>query len=187
MACIARLAQMADDVVGMEVDDHACDEKRGSDVKIGFGEPAFVIVGRRDVEDPAALHQGVERIEEHAHSHDTGRHFRIAPDQQRKDERPLQVVSLEQDQQGQRRRFPRAVGEEPENGHGDEYRTLHQHPADPVRDREAVFTVEEIAVSGLEIMECDVNRQGQQGHDDQKNVKICCHAAKVFTYFIKGG
>jgi len=96
-------------------------------------------------------------------------------------------VSLEQDQQGQRRRLPRAVGEEPENGHGDEYRTFHQHPADPVRDRKAVFTVEEIAVSGLEIVECDVNRQGQQGHDDQKNVKICCHAAKVFTYFIKGG
>ena len=50
--------------VGVEVDDHACDEECGSDVKIGFGKPAVVIVGRGDIEDPAALHQGVERIEQ---------------------------------------------------------------------------------------------------------------------------
>ena len=64
MACIARLAQMADDVVGMEVDDHACDEECGSDVKIGIGETAYVIVGTRDVEDKEAWKQLREDVKE---------------------------------------------------------------------------------------------------------------------------
>lgn len=139
---VARFAQMADNVIRVQVDYHAGNKDCGTDIEIGFCEPIGIIVFRRDVEDPTSLHQGVERIEYHSHQDDSGRHFRVSPHQQRKDKGALQVVALEEDEQGERSGLPCAVGEEPENGHGDEDRTLHQNPADLVRDRESVFPVE---------------------------------------------
>ena len=98
VARVARLAQVADDVVRVEVDGHAGKEQRASYIDIGLCKPAVVVVRGGDVEDPAALHQGVERVEEHAHEDDAERHLRVAAHEQRKDERALEVVRLEQQQ-----------------------------------------------------------------------------------------
>lgn len=97
VARVAGLAQAADDRVGVDIDNHARKEEQTADPDVGLCEPVVVIVRGRDEEDPSALHQRIERIERHAHRHDAGGHCGAAPDEQREDEGPLQVVALEQE------------------------------------------------------------------------------------------
>ena len=142
MARVAGFPQVADDVVGMEVYGHAGDEQRSADVDVGLRKPSGVIIRRRDVENPSALHQGVEGVERHAHQYDAEGHFALAADQQREDEGPLEVVGLKEQEQRQRPGLPHPLGRDPQHAHQHEDRGLHQHPSDPVRHGRPVAAVE---------------------------------------------
>ena len=166
-------------MVGMEVYGHPRQEQGSPNVNVGLCEPVGVIAFGRDVEDPPALHQGVERVEAHAHHDDAERHFRRAAHEQRKDERPLQVVGLKEREERQRPGFPRSFGEQPQHAHRHEYGRLHQHPADLVGHGRPVFGVEEIAVSGFEKMQGSEDHQGQQRHDDQEYIECLGHIGTV--------
>ena len=175
MARIARPAQVADDAVGAEIDDHAGDEQRTADPDVGTCEPTVVVAGGGDVEDPAALHQGVERIEYHPHQNDSQRHLRPPADQQREDEGPLQVMALEEDEKCQRSRFECTVGAEPQDAHGDEDGRLHRHPSDTVGNARPEFSVEEVAVSRFDEMECDEHRECEYGHRPEEKRECFVH------------
>ena len=179
MARVAGLPQVADDGVGPAVDVHSGEEDRGTDIDIGAREPAVVVVLGGHEEDPAPLHQGVERVEDHAHRHDAERHLRAAADAQREDERAVDVVALEHREERQRRRLPRAVREEPQHRHGHADRGLHQHPAPLVGHGKAVARIEQIAVARLEKAERREHRSGRYGHDDQKNIECFLHKPEV--------
>ena len=175
MARVARAAEVADDVVRMEVYGHSGHEQRPADIDIGLCEPSGVVVSGRDVENPASLHQGVERVEDHAHQDDAEGHAALAADQQREDEGPLEVVGLEQAEQRQRPGLPHPFGRGPQHAHEDENRRFHHHPAHAVGHGRSVAAVEEIAVTRLEEVQRGVDHGGQKGHDDQENVEILFH------------
>ena len=139
VARVARLAQVADDMVGMEVYGHPRHEQGSPDVNVGLCEPVGVIAFGRDVEDPPALHQRVEGVERHAHHDDPQRHLRLSAQQQREDEGALQVVRLEQHEERQRPGLPCPPGHEPEHAHCDEHGRLHHDPAHLVGYRGPYF------------------------------------------------
>ena len=175
MARVSGLAQVADDPVRVEVDGHAGNEECAADVDPGLREPVVVVAVGGYPEDPAALHQGVERVEYHAHEDDAEGHLRVAADEQREDERALEVVGLEEEEEREGAGLSHAVGRGPQHAHEDEDRGLHEDPSDFVGDRGAVPPVEEVAVPGLEEVKGDEDREGQEGHDGQKDVECMFH------------
>ena len=69
-------SQGADDAVGRQVDGHPQEEEDGADDELRRPEPADgIVVGGREVEQPAALHQGVAGVEEHTHYDDGDGHL----------------------------------------------------------------------------------------------------------------
>ncbi len=175
VARVAGAAQAADYAVGVEVDGHARDEQRAACPYIRFCEPVGVVALGRDVEYPAALHQGVERVERHPQHYDAQRHLRVTAHEQREDERALEIMGLEQQEQRQRSGFPRAVAQRPQHAHEDEHGRLHQHPPDFVGYRRSVSGIEKIAVAGLEEVERYEYSHGQQGHDEEEDVERLGH------------
>ena len=175
MPRVAGAAEAADDAVRMDVHGHPGEEQRAAGVDEGLREPPGVVVRRGDVEDPAALHQGVERVEDHTHEDDAERHFRLPADEQREDEGPLEVVRLEEGEQRERSGLPHAVGAGPEHAHEDEYRGFHHHPSDAVRDGWSVAAVEQVAVAGFEEVQRHEHPERRDGHDDKENVETLFH------------
>lgn len=96
MAGVAGFAQMAYDIVGIEVYGHAGEEHQGAEYEERAVKPADgVSVGRGHVEEPAAYHIAVDEVECRSHEAYCQGHAVFAAYQQREDERPLEVVQLE--------------------------------------------------------------------------------------------
>ena len=92
-------AKIADHAVGVQVHDHPEQEQRSAEDELRRPEPGNrVVVGRREEEEPAALHDGVERVEQRPRDDDGNRHLALPLHQQRKDERSLEVVELKEDE-----------------------------------------------------------------------------------------
>ena len=122
------------------------------------------------VEYPASLHQRVEYIEYHGHHYDAQRHLATRAEQQRKYERPLQVVCLEQYEHDQRRGLKATVRPPPQRGHGEEYGSLHEHPAQTVVDGRTPAAGVHHAVACVDKV---------QGHEDCHRHK--CHGGKKYV------
>ena len=173
VVAVARLAQAADDPVGVDVDGHSCEKDQRADDELRRQQPLRRVVAFRSyVKDPAALHQSVQYVERHAHQHDPERHRATPFQQQRVDERPVQVVELEQPEKDQTYRIAAARGAEAEDTHGDENRGFHRDPAEPVVDFRTPFPVAQHAVPGPDEKQRDENHDGQRRHPCQKEVVI---------------
>ena len=72
-------AEVADDAVGRDVDIHSKEENKESEQESWVGEPGgTVVVLGGDKENPAALHDGVQGVEGHAHQNDGEWHLAVA-------------------------------------------------------------------------------------------------------------
>ena len=100
VACVAGFAQVAYDVVGVHVDDHSGEEDGGAGDELRREEPLWGVgVGRQisgEAEEPAALHEGVEAVEECAHEDDGQGHAAFAAQQEGEDERAVEIVDFEE-------------------------------------------------------------------------------------------
>lgn len=66
-------------------------------INCGGGEPrGRIVVFGGKVEDPSALHAGVQDVEYDAHDDNSDRHGAVSLEQERVDERAVQVVELEE-------------------------------------------------------------------------------------------
>ena len=94
---VARRAQVANDVVAVQVDVHADKKQQHTDDKLRRGNPCGgVHVVRRDEENPFALQIAVQCVENHAHQHDGNRHFAFTFQQEGENERALEIVQFEE-------------------------------------------------------------------------------------------
>lgn len=84
-------------------------------------------------------------------------------------------MALEEDEKCQRSRFECTVGAEPQDAHGDEDGRLHRHPSDTVGDARPEFSVEEVAVSRFDEMECDEHRECEYGHRPEEKRECFVH------------
>ena len=172
MRRVARLAKIADNAVGLDVDVHSGRKERRAGNERNAGQPVRrIIVGGRDEEDPAALHQRVERIEERAHQHDGPRHPVVPAQLPREDERTVEIVQFEQQQERQTDDVGPAVGQQPERQHRNEDRYFHQEPAQVVVERRPPIRFIELPVTRVDEIERNENHDGHDGHNDQKNVE----------------
>ena len=96
MVGIAGLAQVADDMIGVEIDDESAQEDHCTDDEPRITHPIGVIrrIHRCDVEQPVALHVAVNQVPRHRQAHDDYRHLAIATHQQREDKRALEIMQL---------------------------------------------------------------------------------------------
>ena len=174
VACVAGAAEVADDVVGVQVDAHAGEEEQQSADGAGFEQVAPACVGRYGgvPEEAAGLHHAVEQVEHDAHQQDGDGHAATAFQQQGEDERALQVVELEQqeEQVGGHGESHAAAG--PEDEHRDEHGGFHQHPAQAVVDRRAPLGGAEDAVAGADEVEGDEDGERHGGHRPEEDVEI---------------
>ena len=174
MAVVARSAQMAYDMVGVEVDGHSDEEDYRAEYEEGGGEPAGGVSGRAavcglgsKVEEPSPYHVGVEQIERHARKDYRQRHLAFPLDEHREDEGALEVVEQEEGGHHRHRRIilaPRVRAEDPEQKHGYEYRRLHQHPSEAVVDGRSPFLVVGDAISGSDALQGDEDDACQNEH-----------------------
>ena len=86
----------------------------------------------------------------------------------RKDERTVEIVQFEQQQEYKPHRIGPAVGEPPKEQHGDENRRFHQHPAEAVADGRPPFGLIELPVSGVDEEKTDEHDYGNHCHYDQE-------------------
>ena len=136
MAGVAGLAQVADDVVGMQVDAHSHEEEQEADEGVRLEQVIQARSGLHagEPEDASRLHHPVEHIEHDAHCHDAERHPAFSFHQEGEDEGTLQVVQLEEQEEKVLRHRESRATLCPKDEHHDEYRGLHQHPAELVVD-----------------------------------------------------
>ena len=113
------MTQVANDMVRMDIDVHPRDENHETRNELGCRQPiGAIIVIRRNVEYPPALHQGIQHVECHAHDNDGKRHQALAAHQEREHERTLEVMQLKQEQEGQPHQVHASFGESPQQQHG---------------------------------------------------------------------
>ena len=177
---VARLAQVANDVVRMEVGDETKQPYANTDVDIRLAEPICVVVreiGRHDKEQPTALHQSVEGVECHSHQHNRYGHLRVATQQQWEDERALEVVDLDNREEYQWYQLGGHSAQVPKYPHRHKYGCLHQYPRHFVWHGEAEFRVVEVAVTSLYKVQSDEYDQCRSRHHSQENVvsRECYH------------
>ena len=164
MLGVARLAQVAHNVVGTPIDGDASDEDDGADDELRGRQPVGrVLVGKE--EDPVALNETVHEVEEHAHQHDGDRHLVFALQQQREDERTVEVVELKQAEQHERYQFARTLGRQAQEQHNEKHRALHQHPGHFVVDGGSPFAAHHFAVAGFHEIERDEYDQSDGRYD----------------------
>ena len=98
MARVTRLAQMAYDMIGMEVDSHTDEEYRYAQYGSGMGKICDSLVEERwgKYKQAGAYKQSVDDIKRDAHQHDGNGHAALALHHQREDERPLEIMQLEE-------------------------------------------------------------------------------------------
>ncbi len=93
---VAGFAEMAYDIIAVEVDRHSREEDDGSDYEEGTPEPAYLIAsGGKVAEEPFPNEPGVKRIENHTHCHNKNRHFALSSHKKREDEGALEVMEEE--------------------------------------------------------------------------------------------
>ena len=68
-----------------------------------------------------------------------------------------------------------ALNAQPQDAHGDEDGRLHRHPSDTVGDARPEFSVEEVAVSRFDEMECDEHRECEYGHRPEEKRECFVH------------
>ncbi len=172
MRRIAGLTQVADDAVGLDVDIHPDGEHRRAGNERQADKPVLrIIVGERNEEDPAALHQRVERVEQRTHQHDGPRHPAMPAQLPREDEGAVEIMQLEQQQEHQPDEVAAPVRQQPERQHHDEHRHLHQEPAPMVVERRPPVGLVELAVTRVDKIQRHENHHGHQGHDDEENIE----------------
>ena len=93
MFCVSGFPQVSDDVVRMDIDGHSGEKDEGADDKLRRGEPCVrIVVFRSEVKNPSALHAGVQDVEYDTHDDDSDWHGAVSLEQERVDERAVQVV-----------------------------------------------------------------------------------------------
>ena len=103
MLRVARFAEMADDVVRVEVYRHSREEDDRSDDKARVAEPCKSVISlrclgfhkSRDSENPAGYEKCVHGVKHHAHEHYCNRRRALSPHQKREYERALEIVQQE--------------------------------------------------------------------------------------------
>ena len=139
-----------------------------ADVDKRLCKPVVVITFGCEVEYPATLHAGIQRVEQHTHQDNAQRHLRLASHQQWEDKRTLEVVQLENGKQHQRYRIPLSVGECPQHTHCNEHGRLHQNPSHFIGNGRPIATVKEVAVTGLKELQCKEYEHRHDSHRDKK-------------------
>lgn len=87
MLGVPRLAQMSDDVVGLEVDEHPREEDDASCYEDRVGEPIHGIHPGRSLRiKPSSYQISIQSIEYHTHKHYCNRHRTLASHQEGEDE-----------------------------------------------------------------------------------------------------
>ena len=163
-------------MVGVYVDDHAGDENGRPDDELRGFEPSRRIEPlRSEVEYPAALHDGVHHVEEDSHGDNRQRHPAPPLQQKGKDEGPLEIVELEQEEKTERRRLKTPVRHQPQHGHQQEDGRLHHEPAHFVGYCLAPLPVQQHAVPSIHEEKRDENHYGQHSHDDKQDIECLLH------------
>ena len=87
MSCVARLAQMADDMVGMEIYNHTDEEYRYSRNGSGVGEICCSLaeIGWREYKQAGANKKSIDDIKDYTHCYNGYRHAALALHHKRED------------------------------------------------------------------------------------------------------
>ena len=103
---VARFAEMADDVVRIEVYRHSREEDDRSDDKARVAEPGKSVISlrclgfheSRDSENPAGYEKCVHGVKHHAHEHYGNRRRALSPHQKREYERAQKALQFLEEQ-----------------------------------------------------------------------------------------
>ena len=104
MARVTRLAQMAYDIIGMEIYNHTDEEYRYAQYGSGMGKICDSLVEERGgkYKQAGAYKQSVDDIKRDAHQHDGNWHTAFALHQHREDERSLEIMEFEEQKREER-------------------------------------------------------------------------------------
>ena len=173
MVGIARLAQVADHVVGVQIDDESAQEDHCADDEPRITHPIGVIrrIHRCDVEQPVALHVAVNQVPRHRQAHDDHRHLTVATHQKWEDKRALEIMQLKNKEEQQVRYIAAHGRYTPQVQHGYKHRHLHQKPAYLVVDGRSPFLGTHLAVTGIYKIQCHKYNKSYQCHHKQEVVK----------------
>ena len=173
MIGVARLAQVADHVVGVQIDNESAQEDHCTDDEPWITHPIGVIrrIHRCDVEQPVALHVAVNQVPRHRQAHDDHRHLAVAAHQQREDKRALEIMQLKDQEEQQVRNIAAHGRDSPQVQHGNKHRHLHQKPAYLVVDGRSPLLGAHLAVTGVNKIQRHKHDKANQSHYKQEVVK----------------
>ena len=164
---VARLTQIADNVIALNIDEHADDEHEETDDELRLHQPILSIIGiGRDIENPATLHQRIEQVERNAHDDDGKRHLAVSSQAERKHERTLEIMKLEEEQESQTHNVASTIRAKPHHQHGYKDRCLHQHPTQLIIHRRTPFLIVEFTIACIHEKKTHENPKNSE---NQKN------------------
>ena len=173
MACVARIAQVANDVVAIEIyRKSGCKDCQSGDELRGEEPIGGVHILGSYIENPAALHQRVEQIESDTRQDYGKRHSAFSLDKQREDERTLEIVQLKHCKEDERHHGSASVRIPPQQTHSDEHRSLHKHPAELVVHRWSPPFGVHNAISGIDEVQCYIHHYCHCHHHGKQRVEM---------------
>ena len=133
---LARAAQIAQNMVGVQIQPHAEKEQAKADIEERGGEPAFGQVG--SLGDAPAIDRPVHGVEQDGHCAGCDRFFAGAANAERVDERAIGVVAEKHRGEDELDRAGAACAQEEDQEHerGDGF---HDHPDKPLIDLRPPF------------------------------------------------
>ena len=126
-----------------------------------------IAVGGGEVEDPSALHNGVEGVEQGAHRYNGPGHPAMASELPGEDEGAVEIVCFEQQQEHHAHYIGPPLGEPPQQQHDGKHRHFHQEPAQVVVQGRPPGRTVEFAISRIHKIQGQEHNDSQDGHRPQ--------------------